>query len=174
MYYIYHIPEYIHKTGQVGKIGVTKYIDGSSRRESLKKAEKEGWKWEVLETHTDINVVSRREKELQVEYGYLEDRVSYYRMAVVNNKKATTPEAVKKRAAKQSISMKGNKNAAGNKNAYNSRWSMIYRELTTGKQGQWSDMVAYFGSKDIGTYAKLGRPVSKGKCKGLHFVIVED
>ena len=39
--------------------------------------EQEFTEWEVLETHTDINIASNREIELQKEYGYNVDKVTY-------------------------------------------------------------------------------------------------
>ena len=65
MYYIYHIPGV--------KIGVSHQIE--------KRMAKQGFtNWEILEEHTDIYEVSKREKELQKEYGYPVDKSHYYQM----------------------------------------------------------------------------------------------
>ena len=63
MYYIYHIPG-------------TK-IDVSTEPEFRVKAQ--GYdSYEILEQHTDIHEVSNREQELQRQYGYPVDSVSYW------------------------------------------------------------------------------------------------
>ena len=62
MYYIYHIKGV--------KIGVS--------TEPEIRVKNQGYTdFEILEEHTDINLVSNREMELQKEYGYRIDRVSY-------------------------------------------------------------------------------------------------
>jgi len=74
MYYIYHIP------GK--KIGVTRNL---KNRVTLMQGYKKG-EYEVLETHEDIDYVSKRELELQNDYGYKIDNKSYKEL-VNNNKK---------------------------------------------------------------------------------------
>jgi hypothetical protein len=62
MYYIYHI---------IGiKIGCTKNPKKRVTSQTNKK-------WEILETYTDINIASKREIELQKEYGYKVDKQPY-------------------------------------------------------------------------------------------------
>ena len=62
MYYIYHIKGV--------KIGVS--------TEPQIRVKNQGYiDFEILEEHTDINLVSNRETELQKEYGYRVDRVPY-------------------------------------------------------------------------------------------------
>ena len=62
MYYIYHIKGV--------KIGCS--------TEPYKRAIKQGYtKYDILETHTDIDVASKREQELQKQYGYRVDTVPY-------------------------------------------------------------------------------------------------
>lgn len=61
MYYIYHIPGI--------KIGCS---DNPKRRV---KAQKYDY-YEILETHTDIIIASKREIELQMQYGYTVDKGS--------------------------------------------------------------------------------------------------
>ena len=75
MYYIYHIP------GK--KIGVTRNL---KNRVTLMQGYKKG-EYEVLETHEDINYVSKRELELQNNYGYKIDNKSYKELVNNNNKK---------------------------------------------------------------------------------------
>lgn len=83
MYYIYHIPKYIWKNGSIGKIGTSTC---PKRRVKM-----QGYsEYEVLEKHTDINVVSDREIELQKQYGYPVDTVPYkvsYEKRVANRSK---------------------------------------------------------------------------------------
>ena len=74
MYYIYHIP------GK--KIGVTRNL---KNRVTLRQGYKKG-EYEVLETHEDIDYVSKRELELQNEYGYKMDNKSYKELVNKNNK----------------------------------------------------------------------------------------
>ena len=62
MYYIYHIPGV--------KIGCTKNL--SNRIPQQTKGE-----WEILEQYTDIDIASKREIELQKEYGYEVDKATY-------------------------------------------------------------------------------------------------
>jgi hypothetical protein len=67
-YYIYHIPNYIHKDGSTGKIGAS--------TEPPRRVNRQGYEgFEILETHTDIFKVSEREIELQKQYGYPVDSV---------------------------------------------------------------------------------------------------
>ena len=74
MYYIYHIP------GK--KIGVTRNL---KNRVTLMQGYKKG-EYEVLETHENIDYVSKRELELQNEYGYKIDNKSYKELVNKNNK----------------------------------------------------------------------------------------
>jgi hypothetical protein len=61
-YYIYHIPGV--------KIGCT--IDIEKRINAQKYTQ-----WEILEEHTDIAIAGIREQELQKQYGYKVDTISY-------------------------------------------------------------------------------------------------
>ena len=71
-YTIYHIPNV--------KIGCS--------RDAYWRVRRQGYTdFEVLEQHTDIYEASRREKELQAEYGYTVDANEYW-MAVENGEKA--------------------------------------------------------------------------------------
>ena len=71
MYSIYHIPTFVHKDGSIGKIGCT-------HQEPKVRVEKQGYSsFEILETHDCIDSASVREIELQKEYGYKVDIVSY-------------------------------------------------------------------------------------------------
>ena len=74
IYYIYHIPNFIHKNGKIGKIGCTEEVDAKAR------VNIQGYTdYEILETYTDIIIASNRERQLQKEYGYPIDRVPYYK-----------------------------------------------------------------------------------------------
>jgi repressor of nif and glnA expression len=61
-YYIYHI--------KGKKIGCTKNPSSRIKQQNA-------IKWEILETHTDIDVASQREIELQKQYGYPTDTATY-------------------------------------------------------------------------------------------------
>lgn len=97
MYYIYHIPTFKWKNGQIGKIGVSthpkKRVTGQKYTD-----------WEILETHNDIYEVSDREIQLQKEYGYPIDTVPYWKSAQTLKKhrrpdlggKGNSPEQMRK------------------------------------------------------------------------------
>jgi hypothetical protein len=73
-YYIYHLPNFVHTNGAIGKIGCT-------ITDPFKRAKVQGYRLqdlEVLEEHTDIYIASDRELELQEEYGYPVDKIPYY------------------------------------------------------------------------------------------------
>jgi hypothetical protein len=71
MYYIYHI--------QGVKIGCS--------TQPTKRVQNQGYSnFEILEEHSDINVVSDRELELQKHYGYKVDTVPYH--ISINNRRA--------------------------------------------------------------------------------------
>jgi|688.fasta_scaffold788776_2 transposase len=76
-YYIYHIPTYVHVNGMIGKIGVSEDLK-TRIRFNLNSSEQPFDFWEVLEEHTDIMEVSRREIELQKQYGYKVDKKPYW------------------------------------------------------------------------------------------------
>jgi len=61
---IYHVPGV--------KIGCTDNLRRRLRVQGLLDSE-----WEILETHTDDQIASKREKELQKQYGYPVDRNGY-------------------------------------------------------------------------------------------------
>jgi hypothetical protein len=68
MYYIYHIP------GK--KVGCTKNIKQRVQY-------RQGFKnYEILEEHSDISIASKREIELQLEYGYLRDNNLSYEKTI--------------------------------------------------------------------------------------------
>jgi hypothetical protein len=63
MYTIYHIPNI--------KIGCTEKLP-------KERVEEQGYdKFEILETHIDIDIASKRERELQKQYGYKMDKIPY-------------------------------------------------------------------------------------------------
>jgi len=74
MYYIYHIPDI--------KIGCT--------TEPERRVKRQGYKdYHILEVHSDIDIASKRERELQKEYGYRVDKAPYshnYQQRVKNSK----------------------------------------------------------------------------------------
>jgi hypothetical protein len=61
-YYIYHIPGI--------KIGCTSRPEQRIKEQGFQE-------WEIIEEHSDINLASSRERELQKQYGYKVDSVSY-------------------------------------------------------------------------------------------------
>ncbi len=81
-YYIYHIPTFVHKDGMIGKIGVS--VRPKRRIRNQKYSD-----YEILETHTDIIEVSRREIELQKQYGYKIDKIMYCKTLLNRSKEAS-------------------------------------------------------------------------------------
>lgn len=84
MYYIYHIPRV--------KIGCTQ--NPNNRIKQQTKGD-----YEILETHTDIDVASEREIELQKQYGYKVD-TSNYSQAIKGYSKENVIKAGKASATK--------------------------------------------------------------------------
>jgi len=75
MYKIYHIPGV--------KIGCTKHLTRRMREQGFTE-------YEILETHTDIDVASKREIELQKQYGYIDKFCNTkYKVSVENANKST-------------------------------------------------------------------------------------
>ena len=84
-YYIYHIPDFVHKDGSIGKIGCTM----NPNKRPLDQGYSE---WEILEEHSDVYIVSNREIELQKQYDYPVDTVPYWKSleSMLKNRKAGT------------------------------------------------------------------------------------
>lgn len=86
MYYIYRIPQYVHKNGSIGKIGVSV--------EPKVRVKAQGYSdYEILEEHTCIYEVSKREHELQREWGYPVDFAPYWMSYERWGVNASTPES---------------------------------------------------------------------------------
>jgi len=83
LYKIYHIPDFIHRDGSKGKIGCSKNLEQRIRRNKKLSYGPFDF-WEVLETHNDKATASRREKELQEEYGYAVDGKSYLEITSID------------------------------------------------------------------------------------------
>ena len=72
IYYIYHLPHFVHKDGMIGKIGVSKT--------PIRRTKMQGFnEYEILEQHTCIFCVSDREIELQKQYAYKVDTIPYWK-----------------------------------------------------------------------------------------------
>ena len=98
MHYIYHIPDWEYKDGRIGKIGCTQFLEGPKKRKTLKIADKKGWKWEVLEEHTDRRFAGKRERELQEQYGYRVDKDNYEHVTTVMLQASMTKQARENRS----------------------------------------------------------------------------
>jgi len=72
MYYIYRIPLFVHPDGTIGKIGVSE--NPKTRVKAQKYVD-----YDILEEHTCIYEVSKREQELQREWGYPVDKKPYWK-----------------------------------------------------------------------------------------------
>jgi len=82
-YFIYHIPGV--------KIGVSNNPDKRTFAQGFTE-------YEILEEHTNIKVVSQRERELQIQYGYKVDNILYWK-TIRFQKKGANPESRKKAVA---------------------------------------------------------------------------
>jgi hypothetical protein len=84
-YWIYHVPGV--------KIGV-------SNNPEHRVIKQQGFtEYEILEEHINIKIVSERERELQLQYGYKVDNILYWK-TIRFQKKGSSPEARKKATAK--------------------------------------------------------------------------
>jgi hypothetical protein len=104
-YYVYHIPNFVRNDGSLGKIGCTSMsIEERAAQQGYTEVE-------LLETHTDIYIASDREIELQKEYGYPVDNVSYWQ-SVENRHKwdNNTRHNFTKEECSRAGSLGGNKN----------------------------------------------------------------
>jgi len=75
-YKIYHIPNFVHYCGRVGKIGCSKQVDvrmKQNRKTSIKPFDF----WEILEEYDCKKTAGIRERELQKQYGYKVDAIVY-------------------------------------------------------------------------------------------------
>ena len=91
VYKIYEYPGY--------KVGVTKRSLEQRDRENKRAFEKRGISLPdivLLESSTDIEYITRRERELQLERGYETDHRNY-KLSLIGNEYSTSEEAIKKR-----------------------------------------------------------------------------
>ena len=107
LYKIYRIPDFIHQDGSKGKIGVT-YRNVQQRIRENKRQSKGPFEfWEVLEVHTDKATASRRELELQEEFGYIKDNSNYTQISEAHDIEACRRNG--KKISKQELSRRGKK-----------------------------------------------------------------
>ena len=156
MYYIYHIPGV--------KIGC------SIRPE--KRVKSQGYsKYQILEEYTDKDKASKREIELQKEYGYKVDSRVYGAQPDRKGKTITLEHKEKiSKAHKGKITSLETKEKISKAHKAN-KPGRLYIEHTTGFIGSCSDLAKRFNiwkSSVIIFANKLG-PVKQGKSKGLHF-----
>lgn len=87
-YHIYIIRDHVWKDGSIGKIGVTENLKRRATQYKLKFLE-------VLESHSNLKEVSKREIELQEQYKFKVDTKEYWKV----RKMTKNPEVQKKRVA---------------------------------------------------------------------------
>jgi hypothetical protein len=88
MYYIYHIPNI--------KIGVS--------QNPKSRVQDQGYvNFQILEEHTDVVIASKREKELQRQYGYRVDRPDYSATLEIGLIGAKSKSTAKVKAARENI-----------------------------------------------------------------------
>lgn len=134
MYYIYHI--------EGVKIGCSK---NPERRVK----EQHATNWSILETHDDINTASKRELELQKQYGYRVDDADYANMINaqrIGSKIGNSKKYRKISAATQSKTMKERGLQKGERNSR----AKLNREQVQVIRDMWSSPIKY-------TKAHLGR-----------------
>lgn len=85
-YHIYIIRDYVWKDGSIGKIGATEDIQRRAKSYKLESLE-------ILESHTNLKEVSKREMELQAQYGFKIDHIEYWKARKMHK----SPESKKKR-----------------------------------------------------------------------------
>ena len=76
-YKIYHIPKFVYPSGHIGKVGCTKLKIEKRIQQNTKLSMKPFDFWEVLEEYDCKKTAGKREKELQIEYGYKQDQNEY-------------------------------------------------------------------------------------------------
>ena len=75
------------------KIGATNDVERRMKEQKVKEGE-----YRIIEEHSNAKICSLRERELQKEFGYPEDRIEYWK-TLRWQKKSYTPEARKKAVA---------------------------------------------------------------------------
>jgi len=85
-YKIYHIPDFVYPSGDVGKVGMSKNIQ-SRITKNKKISAKPFVFWEVLEEYDCKYTASVRERQLQIRYGYKVDTNKYHEMNYSENGK---------------------------------------------------------------------------------------
>lgn len=103
IYYIYHLPHFVHKDGMIGKIGCTAQLVKN-------RVKKQGYtEYEILEEHTCIFCASDREIELQKQYRYKVDTIPYWKVYLQRIKNQPTIEQRRKGSIKSGNLAKQNK-----------------------------------------------------------------
>ena len=98
MYYIYEI-------ASERKVGVTDNIE-RRRKEHVERYGISPREFIILESYTDIHIASERELEIQRAKGYEVDIHPYWFVVQVQKKRASTPQAQKKRVANTDLKAK--------------------------------------------------------------------
>jgi hypothetical protein len=146
-YFIYHIPNYVQPDGSQGKIGVSNNPD--------RRVKDQGYDYfEILEVHTDIDLVSIREHELQKEYGYPVDKSLYSQTIYCGLLGASIGGSSGSKESKSNGGKKGGKNKKTNIKAC-SKGGLVTRNL--------KDTCPYCGK--VSTPAAMG--MHKKKCARL-------
>ena len=101
MYSIYHLPQFVHSNGEIGKVGCTSYNDPQKRAIEQDYTFND---FEVLEHYEDIYIASNREIELQKQYGYPVDDLPYWQS--VQNRRKWTKEDGRKGGATRALQLK--------------------------------------------------------------------
>jgi hypothetical protein len=162
-YYIYHIPTFKWKDGSIGKIGCTE--DPNKRI-----VKQQGYTdYEIIEEHTDIELASNREIELQKQYGYKVDRILYYKAAYKSkgSKGGNVMVETKKINEVQKIGASLGGKAQGKVNADNGHMQLIQKigaSLGGKKQGK----IRGKQSVESGHLAKIASLGGKAACEKVY------
>ena len=92
-YKVYHIPDFVYPNGRIGKVGCSKDIKVRMRA-NLRKSLKPFDFWEILEEYDCKRTAGKRERQLQIEYGYTRDK-TLYKGAVGRRKNYSQSEETK-------------------------------------------------------------------------------
>lgn len=129
------------------KIGCSKHPDKRVKQQKFTV-------YEILEQYLDKRVAAKRELELQKEYGYRVDKVLYGNQP----DRSGIPQ---KDFHKQKIGKAVRKS------------NSLYKELSTGLEGSCRDLVQRLNCSPMSIYWSIKRgPITQGRNKGLHFVIL--
>jgi hypothetical protein len=153
-HYVYIIPDYKWNDGSIGKIGVTQNPDRRAKEYKLESLT-------ILEEHTNAKVASKREIELQKQYGFKVDTREYWKTLKMQ-KKSQTPES----QIKRTIKMKGKSmHLCHTPEAIKKRVAKTNWEQARKKAAMNTDYKAIMAKREI-DYNKRKKPINQYDLEG--------